>query len=123
LPELLTLTKRSDFKAVQRFGDKWVTKAFVLLGYLAPHLHTTTIHYGIITSSKLGTAVVRNRIRRRLKEVIRDLLPKYGQEGYFYVIIARADALVYPFPTLKRDLKWSLDKIHHQFKVKDNGPR
>lgn len=119
---LITLTKRSDFKAVQNYGKKWVTKAFVILGQPSSHFHPSTIHYGLIASGRLGSAVVRNRIRRRLKEVIWELLPEHGREGYHYVIIARSDALTYPFETLKRDLKWSLDKLHQQLDTKDNDP-
>lgn len=123
MPKLITLTKRSDFKAVQKLGEKWVTKAFVVLACHSLQPQTATIHFGIITSGKVGTAVVRNRIRRRLKEVVRELLPEHGYEEYLYIIIARKEALDYPFETLKRDLIWSLDKIHERIKAKANDPR
>lgn len=57
---------------------------------------------GLTTSTKLGHAVVRNRVRRRLREIYRlheqDLLP-----GYDIVIVARVRAVHSRYANLDRD--------------------
>jgi ribonuclease P protein component len=121
LPKLIILNKRADFKIVQNHGEKWVTKAFVILKHHSPTTPSDSIHFGIIASRKLGGAVVRNRARRRLREIVRALLPEHGQTGAHYVIIARAEALTLPFETLKKDFVWSLNKIHQKPKDKDHA--
>lgn len=57
---------------------------------------------GIITSKKVGGAVMRNLIRRRLKEIMRSL--PLG-EGYDIVVIARLPARTAPFSELAQSVR------------------
>lgn len=59
---------------------------------------------GFTVSSKVGNAVVRNRIRRRLKEAMRVHAADDMAQGSDYVIVARRDVLAAPFSTLKAEL-------------------
>ena len=65
---------------------------------------------GLTVSTKLGKAVVRNRMRRRLREVYRlqehDLLP-----GYDIVIVARSAALEADFLKLQSAFRHAADKV------------
>ena len=121
MPTLITLNKRADFKIVQTKGEKWITKAFVVLAAPSSHPEPTAIRFGLIASGKLGGAVIRNRARRRLREVIRAILPEQGQTDIMYVIIARSEALTLPFENLQKDFLWALNKIHQRLKDKDNA--
>ncbi|MBO0904084.1 ribonuclease P protein component [Jiella sp. MQZ13P-4] len=61
--------------------------------------------FGLTVTRKVGNAVERNRIRRRLREAIRlsaeaDMVP-----GIDYVIVARRDVLTAPFDTLSQELR------------------
>lgn len=57
--------------------------------------------YGFITSKQVGNAVVRNRVRRLLREVVRQLHPQL-QSGHDIAIIARQHVVGQPLTTLLR---------------------
>ena len=87
---------------------------------------TQNVRVGYIITRKIGMAVVRNRIRRRLKEAVRLTFPAYASKGQDYVLIARINALAQDFEALKRELIWSLrhvQRLKHdkEAKIKTNG--
>jgi len=59
---------------------------------------------GFTVTRKLGGAVARNRIRRRLKEAVRLALPGCMKPGRDYVFIGRPEAALRPFGLLQQDL-------------------
>lgn len=68
--------------------------------------------FGFTATKRLGTAVVRNRARRRLKEAVRLMAPTSAIEGYDYVLIARGGAVQRPFTEVIKDLQRALTKVH-----------
>lgn len=71
----------------------------------------TQPRFGITVTKKIGGAVMRNRIRRRLKEALRGLVPLTARRGHDYVIVARGEALGMPFPLLQESLAKALVRI------------
>lgn len=67
-----------------------------------------TIRVGITVTKKIGKAVTRNRIRRRLREAVRAVAAEAGEPGCDYVLIARAAAYDRAFPDLLDDLRRAL---------------
>jgi ribonuclease P protein component len=67
--------------------------------------------FGFTVTKKIGKAVVRNRIRRRLKEAVRTLDPLPARAGHDYVMIARAEALGLAFAALQAELVRALGRI------------
>lgn len=65
---------------------------------------------GFTVSKKVGNAVERNRVRRRLRVVAADVLPHRAHAGRDYVIIGRRTALTRAFGDLKRDLETALGR-------------
>lgn len=59
---------------------------------------------GVTVTKKVGNAVVRNRIRRRIKEAVRVHAADDMAPGNDYVVVARRDVLAAPFNTLKAEL-------------------
>jgi len=67
--------------------------------------------FGFTITKRLGGAVRRNRIRRRLKEALRLLKPLPARRGYDYVIVARPEALGMSFRCLQSELMRALGKL------------
>ena len=59
---------------------------------------------GYTVTKKVGNAVVRNRVRRRLKEAVRVHAAHDMATGNDYVIVGRDDVLSIPFDQLKAEL-------------------
>lgn len=71
------------------------------------------VHVGFTCSKKVGNAVMRNRAKRRLREVARMVLPDVAKPGWDYVLIGKHGATVdVPFDQLLRDLRYALRKLH-----------
>jgi ribonuclease P protein component len=67
---------------------------------------------GFTCTKKLGNAVTRNRIKRRLKEAARLSTNNIAQIGYDYVVIGRSAAENRPFEVLKTDLISAMTRLH-----------
>lgn len=70
--------------------------------------------FGFTVTKQTGSAVERNRIRRRLKEALRLLNPLPARPGHDYVVLARPEALCMPFQDLQGELIRALGKIGAQ---------
>ena len=70
------------------------------------------LRVGFTASRKIGNAVVRNRAKRRLRAAAAALLPLYGREGHYYVLVARAGTPSRPFAELLEDLAVLLKAAH-----------
>jgi len=70
--------------------------------------------FGLTVTKKLGSAVVRNRIRRRLRELLRRDISAKGLAGCDYVIVAREAALHRPSKALRGDLEAALSRVNRR---------
>jgi len=79
------LSRPQDFAAFQGRGTVR-SHSLLTARFLRTDLDST--RFGLSTGRKLGGAVVRNRVRRRLREVLRVMVPSF-QPGWDVLIIAR----------------------------------
>ena len=85
---LETLRKNWEFQQAFRAGKSIAGREIVM--YAAKN-RRGTLRFGFCVSKKVGGAVVRNQVRRRLKEICRAHLP-YLRKGWDVVLVARSDA-------------------------------
>ena len=102
------LRKRSDFLAAVT-GDKLPTAVFSLKA--RERAESGPVRIGFTVSWKVGNAVERNRVRRRLKEIVRLSAATGLLSGYDYVLIGRRAALSLPFDQITEDFKRALRRL------------
>jgi ribonuclease P protein component len=103
------ITKRSDFLAANR-GKRYATPGFVLLVFNR-HDDDPAKRLGITITKKVGNAVVRNRMRRRFRELAQELLPELGKTGADHILIGRDGGIERDFGLLRAELTKALGKI------------
>jgi ribonuclease P protein component len=79
------LSGRADFA---RFAEGGVSKTHPLLVGRFVRTNLDGTRFGLATGTRLGGAVVRNRVRRRIREALRVMAPSF-QPGWDVLIIAR----------------------------------
>ncbi|MDZ4841343.1 MAG: ribonuclease P protein component [Hyphomicrobium aestuarii] len=123
---IVTLKSRAEFQRV-RGGGRAALAGFVLEGkrrvptdavdqpaiQTAGQLQTDPDgpRFGFTITKKLGNAVVRNRIRRRLKSALRELAGTHAASDMDYVVVARSPAFDQDFAALKTDLAEALRRV------------
>ena len=95
------LRKRGEFLAVRR-GEKRRGRFFLL--EVLDRGDGGAARIGFTVTKKVGNAVVRNRIRRRLKEAVRVHAAGDMAPGSDYVIVGREDILAAPFAEIAAEL-------------------
>ena len=103
------LKRRTDFRALTEAGVRAPAKAFVLQALRREE--QASIRVGFTVSRQVGNSVERNRVRRRLREMVR-LKPKEAfTPGYDYVLIGRRTALTCPFGDMTKELDGALRRV------------
>ncbi len=97
------LRRRKDFRRTYKQGISAKNSSFIV--YWRPN-GLKTCRVGFSVSKKIGAAVQRNRVKRRLREACRLELTHFV-EGYDYIFIARAYSKNMPMPELKQQMAWA----------------
>jgi ribonuclease P protein component len=103
------LRQRADFLATAT-GIKVPAAGFVLQAKRRADQGPGRI--GFTVSRKVGNAVERNRVRRRLREVVRLAEQQAFRQGHDYVVVGRRAALALPFQRIRQDFDGALRRAH-----------
>jgi ribonuclease P protein component len=103
------LKRRADFLAANA-GLRAPMPGFVLL--VRPRDDgDPAMRLGLTVSKKVGNAVVRNRMKRRFRELARSVLPEAGHAGADHVLIGRQNGIERDYGQLADELRRALAKL------------
>lgn len=91
------LAKRSAWERVYQQGRSWAHPLVVLYTLPVP---PPELRFGVAVGRRIGGAVVRNRVKRRLRHILRDLEPRV-RPGLYAVVTARASAATASYAALR----------------------
>ena len=103
------LRQRKDFLAAAA-GARAPVSGFVLQAL--DRREDGPVRVGFTVSKKVGNSPERNRVRRKLREMVRLASPAGMRRGYDYVLIGRPAALALPFGQLIEDFGRALGRVH-----------
>ena len=109
--KLLSLSKNQDFKSLltgKKISNKFVNIFFKNLS----NKSNNYLNISFITQKKLGNAVKRNKIKRRLRNIMNDASKKINLNlKYCYLLIAKISVLNDPYENIKETLFCDFGKI------------
>ena len=103
---LKTIKKRSEFIRSNKFSKKIYTRNFIIQK-LELTENDNMPHFGFTITKKIGSAIVRNKIKRRLKSIIRELLKyrdKYFDLSFNYILICKKEIVKVSYDDLENEL-------------------
>ena len=109
--KILALSKNEEFKSIlkqKKISNKYVT---VFFGKL-PNKEKNKLNISFITKKKIGNAVRRNKIKRRLRNIVNDAVKKINLKfNYSYLVIAKPTMLNNEYINIKETFFQTFKKI------------
>ena len=109
--KILALSKNEEFKKLlkeKKVSNKYVT---IFFGYLN-NKNKKKFNISFVTKKKIGNAVMRNKIKRRLRNIMNDAIKKISIKlDYSYLVIAKPTMLNNDFKNIKETLFQEFEKI------------
>lgn len=102
------LRKRLDYLRIQKRGERCYTASFI---FVSLPQQEDKARYGLTVSRKAGGAVLRNRIKRRLRALMQEQLDSFCQMQRDVVLIARRESAIRSFDLLRKDFMRCLNKL------------
>ena len=109
--KITSLSKNEDFKSIlggKKISNKYLTIFFKKLS----DKDSKKLNISIVTKKKIGNAVKRNKIKRRLRNIMNDAAKKINLNlKYCYLLIAKISVLNEPYENIKQTLFSDFEKI------------
>ena len=107
--KLETLKSSKDFQRAKS-GLFLRSKSFLLQAFKDKSYNKVRVGYTV--SKQNGSAVVRNKIKRRLRVIAKNIIGEYGIKNWNYVIIGKKNSLIEDFKNLEFEMNTAIKKIH-----------
>ena len=109
--KIISLSKNEDFKNLLK-GKKCSNKYFTLFFKKLNNKNNKNLNISFVTKKKLGNAVKRNKIKRRLKNMTNDAVKKISINfNYSYLVIAKNTVFSDDFTNIKKTLFSEFERI------------
>ena len=109
--KIVSLSKNEDFKSIlngRKISNKYLTIFFKKLS----DKDYKKLNISFVTKKKIGNAVKRNKIKRRLRNIMNDVAKKIDLNlKYCYLLIAKISVLNEPYENIKQTLFSDFEKI------------
>ena len=109
--KILALSKNEEFRTLikrKKLSNKYVT---IFFGHLS-NKNKNKLNISFVTKKKIGNAVKRNKIKRRLKNIMNDAYKEISiNSKYSYLVIAKSTMLNNEFKKIKETLFQEFEKI------------
>ncbi len=109
--KIASLTKNEDFKSLikgKKINNKYLTIFFKKLS----DKNTNKLNISFVTKRKIGKAVIRNKIKRRLKNLMNEAVKKLDINlNYSYLFIAKKNIIEDQYELIRQNLFKDLKKI------------
>ena len=109
--KILALSKNEEFKNLlqqKKISNNYVT---IFFGKLI-NKNKQRLNISFVAKKKLGNAVKRNKIKRRLRNIFNDAIKKISIKfDYSYLVIAKSTMLKNEYKNIKKTLFQDLEKI------------
>ena len=111
IKKILSLSKNEDFKSIitgRKVSNKYLTIFFKKLS----NKNNKNLNISFVTQKKIGNAVKRNKIKRRLRNIMNDALKKINiKMEYSYLIISKRNVFDGEFSDIKETVIKDFKKI------------
>ena len=109
--KIVSLSKNEDFKSLLK-GKKRSNKYFTIFFKKLVNKNSKSLNISFVTKKKLGNAVKRNKIKRRLKNMMNDAIKKISLNfNYSYLVIAKDTILNNKYSNIKQTLFSEFERI------------
>ena len=109
--KIVSLSRSEEFKSIlggRKISNKYLTIFFKKLS----NKDVKKLNIGIVTKKKIGNAIKRNKIKRRLRNIMNDASKKINLNlKYCYLLIAKVSVLNDPYENIKQTLFSDFGKI------------
>ena len=109
--KIVALSKNEEFRSLlkeKKISNKFVT---IFFGHLV-NKDNKKLNISFVTKKKLGNAVIRNKIKRRLRNIMDDAVKKISLKYDFsYLVIAKQTMLHNDFKIIKNTLFQDFERI------------
>ena len=109
--KIVSLSKNEDFKSLLK-GKKRSNKYFTIFFKKLVNKNSKSLNISFVAKKKLGNAVKRNKIKRRLKNMMNDAIKKISLNfNYSYLVIAKDTVLNNKYSNIKQTLFSEFERI------------